>query len=135
MATFSYGYMVLGSVKLNPSLVISAGVNDTLIFKVDNVEYTIYLDAGTYVTSKERFDSQLITHLNTELVSASCPVRARLGGLVAVEGTLVERHYDILIFEHESKDTGHVINSFSGNAKDAILGAVYEVREASTFTY
>lgn len=129
----SYGSMVWGTAKLNPSVDIQSGVNDTFTFSVDATEYTIYISTGVYTTVKEQFTSQLVAQVNTQLSAVSCPVTARLGGVVALEGTNAERHTDVLIFEHNDKTAAHTIDGFTGTANATIFGGI--LRSSGPISY
>ena len=114
-----YGTMAWGTTPLNPSVVITTGVNDIFSFDVDGVNYTITLNAGTYYTSRDHFMSELISPINDGLISVNAPVRARLGGIH------MDEHKNVLVIEHNDKLTNHIINNFGGTAKDTIFGEVF----------
>ncbi|MDH6674227.1 hypothetical protein M2277_004919 [Paenibacillus sp. LBL] len=118
---------VWGSKAVNPSVEIVQGVNDTLIFYVDTVEYTIYLDPNTYVTRKEFFTSALVPHVNEKLLAANCPVTVALGGIVSDDGPIGNAHKNVLIFSHNDTTTSHVIEDFKGNANDTVFGTIQKV--------
>lgn len=104
-----HGVRLWSNRNLSERTTISAGVNDTLAFQVDGVDYSITLDPGVYESSHHRFSSSLVEMINNKLTAINAPVIARHGGI----------HDDnprtVLVLEHK-EITNHVISNVTGTA-------------------
>ena len=114
---YKYGQQVWGSVDISKRVTITAS-NNTFTFNVDNTLYTLAIPVGTYTTSQQRHESELIQAITKAGAALNIPVRFILGGMH------YDEKYNVLIMEHTDTSNEHVIDQFAGNAMDTLFGQV-----------
>jgi len=117
-------YKVAGEALLSPFVTITAGVNDVLTFEVDGINYSITIQAGTYVTPEgaNPSTSPLAKEINNKLSGLNIPIVAGYGGFVGNHPTLPGDVFSAcLTFKG---NVGH-IGSFGGSAKDTLIGNLW----------
>lgn len=103
---------------LPQTLVIEKDKNDLLVVTVDDTDYELTLDAGTYNTSHDRFSSTIISQINDQIKKTQAPVVAKLGGI----------HDDtprtVLVFEHTVVgDNTKTLSPTGGTALADLVGS------------
>lgn len=121
-----YGTMIWGSRALSPSVTIGSG-NNRLTVSVDGASYSVTLDNGDYFNSKERFDSDLVTHINVKYGPTNPPFMFRLGG---IRDDLTRLY---LVIEHKDKTDDHMFDDVSGSAAAAIFGTIAQMWEHRSY--
>ncbi len=122
----SSGIKVWGNTQLAPQRLVVKDINDTFVINVNDTEFSITLDAGSYPTSHEHFTSNFVQHVNDKLLEANCPVTAKAGGI----------HDDdprtVLIFE-ANDISEEATMGVEGSGAEQFIGAMpYEVQPAVT---
>ncbi len=107
---------------LNPDVLITVGVNDTLELLVDGLPKLITLAEGRYGTSHPHFTSDLPAEVNDKLIAGAVDVTARIGGIHD------DRPRTVLVFEHNSNGTVEVTG---GSAFDTIIGSIFMTEGAT----
>nr|WP_145401732.1 hypothetical protein [Paenibacillus xylanexedens] len=113
----TYGQQVWGSVDINKEVTITSS-NNIFTFSVDGTPYTITLPTGTYRTTREIHDSELVQAITAAASSLGTPVVFKLGGMH------YDQKYNVLIIEHEDKENEHVLDNFTGSANDTLFGTI-----------
>ncbi|MCP1184931.1 hypothetical protein [Paenibacillus sp. 1781tsa1] len=113
----AYGQQVWGSADINHQVTITSS-NNTFTFSIDDTPYTITLPNGTYMTIREKHESELIQAITLATSSLSIPVQFKLGGMH------YDQKYNVLIIEHTDKDNNHVLDNFTGSANDTLFGTI-----------
>ncbi|WP_340016853.1 hypothetical protein [Paenibacillus sp. FSL K6-1318] len=114
---YTYGQQVWGSVDINRRVTITAS-NNTFTFNVDDSSYTITIPDGTYMTTRQRHESELVQAISKAGAAQNIPVKFILGGMH------YDEKYNVLILEHTDTSNEHVIDQFAGNALDTLFGQV-----------
>ncbi|MCW3791859.1 hypothetical protein OM416_09720 [Paenibacillus sp. LS1] len=114
---YTYGQQVWGSVDINRRVTITAS-NNTFTFNVDDSSYTITIPDGTYMTTRQRHESELVQAISKVASAQNIPVKFILGGMH------YDEKYNVLILEHTDTSNEHVIDQFAGNAIDTLFGQV-----------
>lgn len=128
----SGGVIANGLPTLNPSVTITAGVNDTLTFDVDSTSYSITIPPGTYPVDWDNTTSLLRDAINNELLNAGAPVTARF----------IYYKYsppDGAGLRFEARQNGpyllsagsHTLGNFGGNAK----ATLFDMMEVVPFNF
>ncbi|WFR61556.1 hypothetical protein P9222_24540 [Paenibacillus amylolyticus] len=90
---YIYGQQVWGSVDISKQVTITAS-NNTFTFNVDGSSYAITIPVGTYTTSRQRHESELIQAISKAGAAQNIPVQFILGGMH------YDEQYNVLILEH-----------------------------------
>ncbi|MGN7412564.1 hypothetical protein [Paenibacillus sp. SAF-068] len=114
---YAYGQQVWGSVDISKQVTVTAS-NNTFTFNVDGSSYMVMIPVGTYTTSRQRHESELIQAISKAASAQNIPVRYILGGMH------YDEQYNVLILEHLDTSNEHVIDQLAGNARDTIFGEV-----------
>ncbi|MFX3649532.1 MAG: hypothetical protein ACE3K2_08925 [Paenibacillus sp.] len=114
---YKYGQQVWGSVDIGKQVTITAS-NNTFTFNVDGLSYTLMIPVGTYTTSRQRHEAELIQAMSKVASAQNIPVQFILGGMH------YDKQYNVLILEHTDTSNEHVIDQWAGNAMDTIFGQV-----------
>jgi hypothetical protein len=128
MATAS-GVRVWGNVPLTQNTKVKAGVNDSIVVKLNGVDYPITIDERDYQSSHTHVTSELVQHITGKLSAAGCPVLAKVGGI----------HDDnprtVLVIE--AIDTSNTVTmEVSGNGSTAFIGdKPYQVQPPNSGVY
>jgi len=112
-----YGQQVWGSVELGSEVNITTD-NSTFGFSVDGLQYSLEIPAGSYMTSRNRHESELVQIMTETAEHLSLPVQFKLGGIHD------DQKLNVLILEHLDKSKEYVLDEFGGSAVDTIFGEV-----------
>lgn len=107
---------VWGNRHLDPNVVITAGVNDTLELLVDGMFKSVTLAEGMYLTSHSLFTSTLPDELNVRMIVGIIAVTAKIGGIHD------DKPRTVLVLEHNS---GGTVEITGGTAYSTLIGSIF----------
>ncbi|WP_145412839.1 hypothetical protein [Paenibacillus xylanexedens] len=112
-----YGQQVWGSLELGSKVNITTD-NNTFNFSVDGSRYSLDIPTGSYMTSRNRHESELVQIMTGTAEQLSLPVQFKLGGIHD------DQKLNVLILEHLDKSKEYVLDEFGGSAVDTLFGDV-----------
>lgn len=112
-----YGQQAWGSVELEREVNITTD-NNVFTFNVNGSTYTMEIPTGSYITSRNRHESELVQVMAKTAENLNLPIQFKLGGIHN------DQKFNVLILEHLDKSKEYVLDEFGGSAVDTIFGEV-----------
>ncbi|MGQ8875134.1 hypothetical protein [Paenibacillus sp. TSA_86.1] len=112
-----YGQQFWGSAELNREVDITTD-NHTFAFNVDGSAYSFVIPTGSYITSRNRHESELVQTMARTAEDLNWPVQFKLGGIHN------DKKFNVLILEHLDKSKGYVLDEFGESAVDTLFGEI-----------